>query len=53
MDRLLKITEAAKIFGVDRSALYRWQKKGIIKFIKVGNTNKIKESEVKRILGEK
>lgn len=52
LDRLYNITKAAKLLGVDRTCLYKWKELGKIKFIKVGDFNKVSENEIRRLRGE-
>jgi excisionase family DNA binding protein len=33
----LKIEEVAKYFGVSRSTIYRWEKRGVIKIYRIDN----------------
>lgn len=53
LDELYNISRATKLLGVTRVTVYRWEKQGKIKFIKVNGFNKISESEIKRMRGEK
>ncbi len=53
MDNLYNITKTAKLLGVTTMSVYRWEKQGKIKFIKVNGFNKVSESEIKRLRGEK
>lgn len=50
MERHYSITEAAKLLNVSRVTLYTWNKDGKIKFVKIGQRNKISESELKRMV---
>ena len=52
MDALYNISRAAKFLGVTRQTLYRWEKEGKIKFISVGDFQKVSETELKRLRGE-
>lgn len=52
MDALYNITKAAKLLGVTRDTIYRWNREGKINFIKVGSFNKVSENEIKRLRGE-
>jgi len=52
LDNLYNLTRAAKLLGVNVRTVYRWEKQGKIKFIKVNGFNKISESEIKRMRGE-
>ena len=53
LDRLYNITKVAKLLGVTRCTVYNYEKQGKIKFIKVNGFNKVSESEIKRLRGEK
>jgi len=44
--------QVAKILDVDKSTLWRWDKKDYLKPVKIGGKNRYKMSDVKRILGE-
>ncbi len=52
MERLYNITKASQLLGVTRNTLYIWKKEGKIKFVKVGNFQKVRESEIKRLIQE-
>ena len=52
MERLYNITKASQLLGVTRNTLYIWQKEGKIKFVKVGTFQKVRESEIKRLIQE-
>ena len=53
LDQLYNITKTAKLLGVTPRTVYRWEKQCKIKFIKVNGFNKVSESEIKRLRGEK
>ena len=53
IDNLYNITKTAKLLGVNPRTIYRWEKEGKLKFIKVNGFNKVSESEIKRMRGEK
>ena len=42
--------QVAKILDVDKSTLWRWDKKDFLKPVKIGGKNRYKMSDVKRIL---
>ena len=50
MERHYGITASAKLLGVSRDTIYRWEREGKIKFVKIGCFNKIAESELKRMV---
>ncbi len=49
-DRLLDVEEVSQMLGVCSNSLWRWNRDGYLKPIKVGRKNRYKLSEVKRIL---
>lgn len=54
-ERLVNISEAAKILGVSPRTLRRWDEKGILKsFSRIGNRKdrRYKVSEVKKLLNK-
>lgn len=44
--------QVAKILDVDKSTLWRWDKKDYLKPVKIGGKNRYRMSDVKQILGE-
>jgi len=52
VDKLYNISKAAELLGATRQTVYQWKKEGKLKFIKVGEFNKISETELKRLRGE-
>lgn len=48
----LSRAEVAKMLGVDKSTLWRWNKQGYLLHIETGSKRKYKMSDIKRILGE-
>lgn len=52
MDKLYNISKASELLGVTRQTLYRWEKEGKVKFIQVGDFQKVSEIEIKRLRGE-
>lgn len=46
----LSTQEAAKKLDVDASTLWRWDKSGYLKKIKVGNSVRYRESDVKKLM---
>lgn len=53
MERLYNITDTARYLSVGRNTIYRWIKQGLIQTIKVNGLTRIRESEIKRLRGEK
>lgn len=41
--------QVCKLFSVDPSTLWRWDKKGVLKPVKIGGLNRYKKSEIDRI----
>ena len=52
-DNLFTIAKAAEILGVDKSTLYRWDKEGTLEKVHIGGKVRIRESDIKRILGQR
>jgi len=53
-DNLIKISEAAKLFGVTTRTVRRWEKSGKIKpILTLGKHRRYKLSEIKSLIGEK
>ena len=53
MEKLYNITQTAKNLSVGRNTIYRWIKSGLIQTIKVNGLTRVRESEIRRIRGEK
>jgi excisionase family DNA binding protein len=53
MERHYNITAAAKLLGVTRETVYRWEKEGRLKFVKIGDFNKVPESELLKMVKTK
>ncbi len=53
LDELYNITKAAKLLGVSRWTIDRWNKEGKLEFVRVGDFNKVSESEIRRLRGGK
>lgn len=51
-EKLLTIKQVAKLLGVTEPTLWRWNKEGILKSVKVGNKVRYKESDVNKVLEE-
>ena len=49
-EKYLTAQEAAKKLGVDLSTLWRWDKSGYLKKIKVGNKNRYRESDIVKLM---
>lgn len=52
LDQLYNVSKAAKLLGVSRETIYRWEREGKFKFVKVGQFKKVKEEDIKRLRGE-
>lgn len=52
-EKLLTIKQVAELLGVTEPTLWRWNKVGILKRVKVGNKVRYKESDVNKVLEEK
>lgn len=49
-DRLVTIEQAAGLLGVNRSTLWKWDKKGYLKSIQIGNKRRYRLSDVNAII---
>ena len=49
---MLSVKETADLFAVTKRTVFRWIKSGKMKSVKIGRTVRIKESEIKRVIGE-
>lgn len=49
-EKFLTIKQVAELLGVTEPTLWRWNKEGILKRVKVGNKVRYKESDVKKVL---
>ena len=52
-EKFLTIKQVAELLGVTEPTLWRWNKEGILKRVKVGNKVRYKESDVNKVLEEK
>lgn len=52
-ERYLSPNDAAKKLSVDPSTLYRWDKSGYLKAIKIGNKKRYRLSDIEQLMGEK
>lgn len=52
MEKLYTIKEVTDILCVTRQAIYQWNKKGILKFVRVNGNPRITESELKKLVKE-
>jgi len=48
--RLLKDEQIIELFGISKSCLYRWRKKGEIPFMKIGSTHFYLEDVILKML---
>ena len=51
-EKFLTIKQVAELLGVTEPTLWRWNKEGILKRVKVGNKVRYKESDVNKVLEE-
>lgn len=51
-EKLLTIKQVAELLGVTEPTLWRWNKEGVLKRVKVGNKVRYKESDVNKVLEE-
>ena len=51
-EKFLTIKQVAQLLGVTEPTLWRWNKEGILKRVKVGNKVRYKESDVNKVLEE-
>ena len=50
--KMLSVKETADFFGVTKRTVFRWIKCGKIKSVKIGRTDRIKKSEIDRVIEE-
>tara|TARA_B100000949_G_C14195711_1_gene413747 strand:- start:602 stop:841 length:240 start_codon:yes stop_codon:yes gene_type:complete len=48
--RLVKDEQITELFGISKSCLYRWRKRGEIPFMKIGSTNFYLEDVILKML---
>lgn len=48
-ETLLSIRQAASLLGVDRSTLWRWEKQGYLKPVRIGRKVRYKQVDVKKL----
>lgn len=46
---LYNLKSVSKMFGVSRQTLYAWNKKGTLKFIKIGGSVRVPDYELLRV----
>lgn len=51
-EKLLTIKQVAELLGVTEPTLWRWNKEGILKKVKVGNKVRYRESDINKVLEE-
>ena len=51
-EKFLTIKQVAELLGVTEPTLWRWNKEGVLKRVKVGNKVRYKESDVNKVLEE-
>lgn len=51
-EKYLTIKQVAELLGVTEPTLWRWNKEGVLKRVKVGNKVRYKESDVNKVLEE-
>lgn len=52
MEKLYTIKEAAELLKTTRQSIYNWNKKGLLKFVRVGEKPRITESALKQFIKE-
>lgn len=50
MEKLYTLKEVTEILKVTFMTLYRWRESGKLKVVKIGNTIRVPESELKRLM---
>lgn len=48
MDKYLTASELAAKLQVNRTTIWRWEKQGLIKPTKIGNTKRFSQSEIEK-----
>jgi excisionase family DNA binding protein len=51
-DPLLGVTDVMEVLGASRSAVYAWLRGGELKAVKLGDTTKVRRSELQRFMSE-
>jgi len=52
MEVMLKVNEAAQKLSVDRSTLYRWEKSGYLKPVRMGGVPRYRLSDIEAIMNK-
>jgi excisionase family DNA binding protein len=52
-DKILKVEELAKFFGVSRKTVWEWCKQGKLPAFKIGKEWKIRQSDLQKIINQK
>ena len=49
-DKLYRICDVMKKFDVSRVTIYQWEKKGLLKSVRIGNLKRFKESDIQSFI---
>jgi excisionase family DNA binding protein len=52
-DKILKVEELAKFFGVSRKTVWEWCKQGKLPAFKIGKEWKIRQSDLQKVINQK
>ena len=53
MEKLYNITQTAKLLATSRVSIYKWIKNGKLNYVDINGHIRVRESEIKRLRGEK
>ena len=52
-DKIMKVEELAKFFGVSNQTIWRWCKAGKLPAFKIGSQWKIRQSDINKVINHK
>lgn len=51
-DKLYSINDLMERFGVSRISIWSWEKKGLLKSVRIGNLKRFKESDIQNFINK-